>query len=235
LKRPASAVRSRLWTPFRSKDLQDLNSKPPRCGGFYIFGKPFGTDKPGLSLQNASAPLPHLFTICDKEGILYAIGAAMIVYGCLTSSKLEALFSIFHARFLGRTSFCLSLFHVPLLYTVFAAIYVAQAPVTPGVLAALFLIFVCGSVRIAYLGTLMVDEPVLRLNAGVRRMVSATEYLRGNRFLRSKERTRHDRSRSLRDDKQHNASEEVDEQTIREWKPRRRLPGNRRASEETLY
>jgi hypothetical protein len=146
LKRPASAVRSRLWTPFRSKDLQDLNSKPPRCGGFYIFGKPFGTDKPGLSLQNASAPLPHLFTICDKEGILYAIGAAMIVYGCLTSSKLEALFSIFHARFLGRTSFCLSLFHVPLLYTVFAAIYVAQAPVTPGVLAALFLIFVCGSV-----------------------------------------------------------------------------------------
>ncbi len=169
---------------------------------FFALGALLGSVSQGFHSRMHLPHMPHLFTIGDKEGILYAIGAAMIVYGCLTSSKLQALFSIFPARFLGRTSFCLYLFHVPLLYTVFAAIYVAQAPVTPGVLAAMFLIFVCVSVRIAYLGTLMVDEPVLRLNAGVRRMVRDRISAREPRFPRSNERTSNDRSRWLRDDKQ---------------------------------
>jgi peptidoglycan/LPS O-acetylase OafA/YrhL len=138
---------------------------------FFALGALLGSVSQGFHSRMHLPRMPPLFTIGDKSGILYPIGAAMIVYGCLASSRLQALFSIFPARFLGRISFCLYLFHVPLLYTVFAAIYLAQWPVSPPALSAVFLIFMCVSVGISYVGTVFVDEPVLRLNAGVRRIV----------------------------------------------------------------
>ena len=115
--------------------------------------------------------LPHIPSSLmpgNRDGIIYPIAAAMIVYGCLASTALQRLLSSAGPRLLGRLSFSLYLYHVPLLYTIFALLYVILAPVSAIGIAAMLLLFTSTSIILSYLGTLFIDEPVLRLNKTIR-------------------------------------------------------------------
>jgi peptidoglycan/LPS O-acetylase OafA/YrhL len=112
--------------------------------------------------------LPHALMLGAKDGIVYPLAAAMIVYGCVVSPSLQAAFSTKGVRFLGRISFSLYLVHVPLLYTIFAMAYLAHWPISPVELLALAIAFILTSVALAYAFTITIDEPVLRLNTRTR-------------------------------------------------------------------
>jgi len=117
--------------------------------------------------------LPHIpssLMLGNREGMIYPIAAAMIVYGCLASPALQRMLASAGPRFLGRVSFSLYLFHVPLLYTVFAALYLAMAPVSAISITALLLLFASTCLILSYVGTVVVDEPVLAVNRSIRRV-----------------------------------------------------------------
>lgn len=112
--------------------------------------------------------VPRTLLLGSPQGALYPVAAALILYACLVLPSLQRVLSAVPARFLGRISFSLYLFHVPLLYTLFAWLYLSAWPVSWLGVCALLLIFVAVSAGIAYLATVFIDEPVLSLNAKIR-------------------------------------------------------------------
>jgi peptidoglycan/LPS O-acetylase OafA/YrhL len=104
----------------------------------------------------------YQFKLGNNGGVFYALGAAMMIYGCVQSKALGGFFSLRPMRFLGRVSFSLYLVHLPLLLTVFATIYLKWRPQNAVSLLAMFLLYVIASLLLATGATLAVDEPVLR-------------------------------------------------------------------------
>lgn len=75
----------------------------------------------GVAPQLRDTGLPWPLMPGNKEGILYPLGAALVVYASLASPALTRLLSSRVGSFLGSISFPLYLIHVPLIYTVLCA------------------------------------------------------------------------------------------------------------------
>ncbi|WP_158673342.1 acyltransferase [Bosea sp. FBZP-16] len=112
--------------------------------------------------------LPEPLNPEKKGGLLYPLGALLVVYGCLRSGLLVTWLSGRSGRFLGAISFPLYLIHVPLIYTV-----VAEAALRAGRHAPLLTCLVAGSlllmVAIAYAAERWLERPFLGLLGGLRR------------------------------------------------------------------
>ncbi len=112
--------------------------------------------------------LPEPLNPEKKGGLLYPLGAMLVVYGCLRSGLLVTWLSGRSGRFLGAISFPLYLIHVPLIYTV-----VAEAALRAGRHAPLLGCLVAGSlmlmVAIAYAAERWLERPFLGLLGRLRR------------------------------------------------------------------
>ncbi len=111
------------------------------------------------------------FTVGNHEGVFYLIGSAMMIYGCMQSGKLRWFFSSVPMKFLGRVSFSLYLVHLPLLLTVFAAIYLRWLPRGTMYMSGMFVLFLLVIILVAAGMTWAVDEPVLSLIASTKKTV----------------------------------------------------------------
>jgi peptidoglycan/LPS O-acetylase OafA/YrhL len=100
-------------------------------------------------------------TIADHGSLITPLAAALIFYAVLNWEPLERMLSSKVPRFLGRVSFPLYLFHVPILYTVFAFAYVWIKPASSLFLLPLFVAFLGCSLGLASIGEAWIDKPVL--------------------------------------------------------------------------
>lgn len=112
--------------------------------------------------------LPEPLNPEKKGGVLYPLGAMLVVYGCLRSGLLVTWLSGRSGRFLGAISFPLYLIHVPLIYTV-----VAEASLRASRHALLLACLVAASlllmVAIAYGAERWLERPFLGLLGRLRR------------------------------------------------------------------
>jgi len=110
---------------------------------------------------------PTVLALGDPDSIFAAIAAAMIVYGTLYSS-FGKHFSGRICQFFGTISFPLYLIHVPLICTVFAAVYAMLAPLTEAGLPAMFAVFLAASVAMAWGAEKAIDSPTLSALSTIR-------------------------------------------------------------------
>jgi peptidoglycan/LPS O-acetylase OafA/YrhL len=121
----------------------------------------------GAPLQRAAFRLhlqdiPFLSDLGVNLGLTAITGAALAVYGVLASPTLQRVFSTPAPLWLGRVSFMLYLVHAPLIFTVWAKLFVWAWPVS-GIDVALGLVLLLAtSLALAWLGTRFVDEPITR-------------------------------------------------------------------------
>lgn len=123
--------------------------------------------------------LPQAFDPGKKGGLLYPLGAVLVVYGCLRSSLLVAWLSGRIGRFLGAISFPLYLIHVPLIDTVLAEAYFRaslDAAVLSGLVAGSLLLMVA----IAYAAERWLERPFLDRLGRLRRQLRAIAMRRGD-------------------------------------------------------
>jgi peptidoglycan/LPS O-acetylase OafA/YrhL len=113
-------------------------------------------------------PLPEAWQLGQARGGLHAIAAALLLLTVLTLPALSRLLQRPIAAFLGRISFGLYLVHVPPLYTVVAWATLQGVPQT--VIAPLYLV---GVGVMAWLFTLLIDEPMLRFITELRDKLAA--------------------------------------------------------------
>jgi peptidoglycan/LPS O-acetylase OafA/YrhL len=104
----------------------------------------------------------------NPVGLIYPIAAALVVYGCLMSVPVAKFLQQTRCLFLGRISFGLYLIHVPIAYTVVMAVAVLLWPMSAIILGLGLLIFIALSIGLAWLMTVLVDGPTLRLLASIR-------------------------------------------------------------------
>ncbi|MGF7050863.1 peptidoglycan/LPS O-acetylase OafA/YrhL [Bosea sp. OAE752] len=116
--------------------------------------------------------LPEALNPEKKGGLLYPLGAMLVVYGCLRSGLLVTWLSGRAGRFLGAVSFPLYLIHVPLIDTV-----VAEAYLRANQHALALVCLVAGSlllmVAIAYAAERWLERPFLGLLGRLRRRLRA--------------------------------------------------------------
>lgn len=153
--------------------LQEARSagRLPRISPAFFFGLGLvlGSHGAGFAERHGFDVLPVLLQPGNKEGVLYALAAAFVVYGCLTSRRVSRLLSSPSCLFLGRISFGLYLVHVPLLMTLFAAVGLALWPYSTAEIVVVLLVFVAASLIAGWAMTRAIDEPVLRLITALRR------------------------------------------------------------------
>ena len=137
----------------------------------FLVGGLLGAMHAGFHARMKLATVWHQFVLGNHDGVLYAVGAAMMIYGCIQSRELRWVFSLPPMKLLGRISFSLYLIHVPLLITGVAAIYLHWLNQGVSGLLLLFLIFLLASVLMAIGLTFAVDEPVLRSIAWLKRAI----------------------------------------------------------------
>ena len=100
-------------------------------------------------------------TIGERGSLIAPLAAALILYAVLNYEPLEKILSSNIPKYLGRVSFPLYLVHVPLLYTVFAFVYIWINPTSSLFLLPLFVAFLGCSLVLASAGEAWVDKPVL--------------------------------------------------------------------------
>lgn len=116
--------------------------------------------------------LPEALNPEKKGGLLYPLGAMLVVYGCLRCSLLVAWLSGRTGRFLGAISFPLYLIHVPLIYTVVAEAYLRanhQALMLACLIAGSLLLMLA----IAYAAERWLERPFLGVLGRLRRRLRA--------------------------------------------------------------
>jgi peptidoglycan/LPS O-acetylase OafA/YrhL len=96
--------------------------------------------------------------------LVNSIAAAMILFYFINSPAAQKRFSSHVPRFLGRISYSLYLLHMPLLYTIFSALYLRIGKPPNGLwLAAWVLIYLISSGVAAWAMTVWIDGPATRL------------------------------------------------------------------------
>lgn len=116
--------------------------------------------------------LPEALNPEKKGGLLYPLGAMLVVYGCLRCSLLVAWLSGRTGHFLGAISFPLYLIHVPLIYTVVAEAYLRanhQALMLACLIAGSLLLMLA----IAYAAERWLERPFLGVLGRLRRRLRA--------------------------------------------------------------
>jgi peptidoglycan/LPS O-acetylase OafA/YrhL len=107
--------------------------------------------------------LEHLrgaLSVGDRGYLVSHVAALLIVYGALYSKSAVRCLTTAPIQFLGRFSFPLYLVHVPILFTVITAIYLAVTP-SPLMLGVLFFMFLLLSIGAACLFEISIDAPLL--------------------------------------------------------------------------
>jgi peptidoglycan/LPS O-acetylase OafA/YrhL len=99
--------------------------------------------------------------IGEKSSLIAPLAAALILYAVLNLAPLQRMLSSRVPKYLGRVSFPLYLFHVPLLYTIFSVVYVWVKPSSSLFLLPLFAAFLGCSFALASAGEAWIDKPVL--------------------------------------------------------------------------
>jgi peptidoglycan/LPS O-acetylase OafA/YrhL len=106
----------------------------------------------------------HLWFDADLKVLISGIGGILIVTGVLASETSRTILTSRVPLFLGRTSYCLYLIHMPLLYTAFAALYLRLGEPPRGVALALWSVAFFATALIAgWLMTIWIDEPATKL------------------------------------------------------------------------
>lgn len=129
------------------------------------FGIVFGAMMPDYAARvlpfDVVVPAPQ-FKLGEAHKFWHVIAATAIMYAVLNLQAVRGVLVSTTARFLGRISFGLYLVHVPLIFTLFAAIYLRlpadEIPKTISLLA----LYLPTTVAAGYLFTVAVDEPLLR-------------------------------------------------------------------------
>jgi peptidoglycan/LPS O-acetylase OafA/YrhL len=129
----------------------------------------------GFSERIGIPLLPHKLTLGFPDGLIPPVAAALIVYAILKSPVLDKTLSYCIPQYLGRISFPLYLVHVPLIYTIFALIYVFFQPMLAIGIICLFAVFLITSLTLASAGEKWIDGPVLNYISQIR---SKMRYLR---------------------------------------------------------
>jgi peptidoglycan/LPS O-acetylase OafA/YrhL len=129
-----------------------------------LVGFTIGALAPLSAFRYYSQRITHLgWFEADLKILICTAGASLIVAGVVTSERSRTNLMQKIPQFLGRISYGLYLTHMPILYTVFAAIYLnfGQPPSTPKLMlwASLFIV---ASLSIGYVITIFVDEPITR-------------------------------------------------------------------------
>jgi peptidoglycan/LPS O-acetylase OafA/YrhL len=116
----------------------------------------------GVVPQLRDTGLPWRLMPGNKEGLLYPLGAALIVYASLVSPALIRLLSSRLGSFLGSISFPLYLIHVPLIYTALCAASVLLWHSSSLLLIAVA-VFLCTNIAIAAAIERYGEQPFLKL------------------------------------------------------------------------
>jgi peptidoglycan/LPS O-acetylase OafA/YrhL len=116
----------------------------------------------GVAPQLRATGLPWPLMPGNKDGLLYPLGATLVVYASLASPTLSRLLSTRLATFLGEISFPLYLVHVPLIYTVLCAASVHFWP-SRLLLVATVAVFLCLCIGIAAAIEHFGEKPFLKL------------------------------------------------------------------------
>ncbi|GJD97609.1 acyltransferase family protein [Methylobacterium iners] len=112
--------------------------------------------------------LPKVFRPGNKNGLLYPMAAALVVYGCMRSDLLTRALSGRIGRFLGAISFPLYLIHVPVIYTFLASAFVLFYS-EPMSIILLLITFFSSLLVLSYLFERFVERPFLRTLGKLRR------------------------------------------------------------------
>ncbi|TCT09833.1 peptidoglycan/LPS O-acetylase OafA/YrhL [Tepidamorphus gemmatus] len=130
--------------------------------GTYLGGFPFAEPR-GPSYQWLA---DLLRPIADPELATRNAGAILVLIAMLYLPGVRAVFSMSIPGFLGRISFALYLTHFPILCTMVAATWLWIGPDHQFLL---FLAFVALTVSVAWVMTVVIDEPMIRRLSRIRR------------------------------------------------------------------
>lgn len=135
-----------------------------------IIGLILGSESAGFAHRYALDFLPLALRPGEKDGMIYPIAAALVVYGCLMSAPVSKFLRITQCLFLGRISFGLYLMHVPVIYTVVIAVAVLLWPMSAITVGAGLVVFIILSIGLGWLLTVLVDAPALQMLATIRKV-----------------------------------------------------------------
>jgi peptidoglycan/LPS O-acetylase OafA/YrhL len=115
----------------------------------------------GFGEQLGISRMPPALTLGNPDGLIPPIAAVLILFAVLNSASLDRFLSSPIPQYLGRVSFPLYLLHVPLIYTVFAFVYVWVKATSGLFVLGLFAAFLSCSLGLASAGEACIDKPVL--------------------------------------------------------------------------
>jgi peptidoglycan/LPS O-acetylase OafA/YrhL len=122
----------------------------------------------GAHLRLDLPDLPEAWHLGQSRGAVLSVAAGLLLFAVLTLPMLARILGHAIPMFLGRISFGLYLVHVPPLYTVVAWGYLQGVPEV-----VLLPVYLLGTLLLAWLFTVMVDEPLLRRITALRsRLIS---------------------------------------------------------------
>ncbi len=134
-------------------------------------------DAPGV-VMFVSGIACGIFGGAHRPQLFFPIGAFLIVGGVIVSGAMQASLTAATPKFLGRISYSLYLLHLPMLFTVYAALYLSLNAQEGILTRAVWLGAVVPTVLLAALAmTRWIDEPISRLvsaKAGMRRITPMT-------------------------------------------------------------
>jgi peptidoglycan/LPS O-acetylase OafA/YrhL len=128
-------------------------------------GVTLGAPGPGFGERWGLDMLPERLQPGNAWGLVPVLAASLILLGIQIVVGARRLFEQAPLQWLGRISFALYLVHVPLLYTLVAWERVNLGLPSPLLVAA----YLLGTLTLAHLFTIAIDEPSLRLVGRLRR------------------------------------------------------------------
>jgi peptidoglycan/LPS O-acetylase OafA/YrhL len=129
-------------------------------GWALLMGVCFGAIMKGWSTRLGLPGWTVFSALGQPLGLIQVLAAVAVIYSALGSAMVQKFLNCRPAQFLGEISFPLYLVHVPLLYTVFAVLYLA-IPAGPLWIACLLIVFLAASMLIGYVFTILIDKPVM--------------------------------------------------------------------------
>ncbi len=153
-------------------DLGVVKRRPPRqlvvaaiALGIFLGGKPLSAP----SLSSIYFPLVHFADGMHVTGLIYPLGAMLLLFGALTSPTMQNILSGRSGAFLGKISFSLYLVHFPLLGSVQAAGFVYFGYTSSIALACVTLVYICVVLAVSTAFYAVVERPTLGLLRSIKR------------------------------------------------------------------
>lgn len=158
-----------LYEGWRASALQRLKARlgdmaPVLTAIILALGLLLGFPGDGFHARAGLPDVPPEWQLGASRGYVHGIAAALVVTGVLLTPPLSKVLSLPPFLWLGQVSFGLYLVHVPILYTLVAALYLQWEIPSP----VLMPLFIGTSLLFAQVFTRLVDEPSLRLSAQIR-------------------------------------------------------------------